>query len=192
MKRLRRVAGLWLSLNLVSSLLLAGGIRSDGIIESTSGGIKYPNGTVQTTAFGTNTVGSSQVINGSLTSSDVNSGQIQLRVFQFCPVGSSIGLIASNGTVLCESDDIEGWERVSFDFACANNNICSVFISCSSGKRVLGGGLQLPFVTLGTASTITMNFSRPRDDVSWEIAATNLSGISITYRVWAVCAPAFN
>lgn len=154
----------------------------DGVIESTSGGVKYPDGSTQTTAFGANSVGSAEVV----------SSEVQLRVSDSCPAGSSIGLINANGTVICEPDDIKGWERVSFDFSCSNNFNCFVFVNCSSGKRVLGGGLELPGLDGGLWHLFTMTYSRPRDDISWEVGGSNATGSSVTMRVWAVCSPAVN
>lgn len=161
-------------------------VSVDGVIESTSGGFKHPDGTTQTTAFGPGTVGTAEVV----------SSQVQLRVGSSCVAGSSIRAINADGTVVCESDSGEpgvlaGWERVSFDASCAHEFNCSVFVACSSGKKVLGGGLELPGLDHDAFGHLfTMTFSRPRDDSSWEVGGANDTAAPVTMRVWAVCAPA--
>jgi len=51
-------------------------------------------------------VGATQIADGSITAADVNTASVQARVTGTCAAGSSIGSIASDGTVACETDDV--------------------------------------------------------------------------------------
>ncbi len=84
----------------------------NGIIESTSGGFMFPDGSIQSTANLGNIEGVTAGIgllgggvSGSITL-DVDTSIIQNRVTGTCSVGSSISAINSDGTVICETDDI--------------------------------------------------------------------------------------
>ncbi len=95
-----------------------GGFSSAGIIESRTGGFRFPDGSVQTTAAsgtgsGSGTVTSvtagSGLAGGTITTTgtiSVDTSQTQSRVSGSCPAGSSIRAIAVDGTVSCENDDM--------------------------------------------------------------------------------------
>ncbi len=83
-----------------------------GIIESTSGGFKFPDGTTQSTASTGDITGvtagtglSGGGTSGSVTL-NVDTSSIQNRVTGSCSAGSSIRTINSGGGVTCEIDDV--------------------------------------------------------------------------------------
>lgn len=51
-------------------------------------------------------VGATQIADGSITATEINTASVQARVTGTCAAGSSIGSIAANGTVVCETDDV--------------------------------------------------------------------------------------
>jgi len=84
----------------------------NGIIESISGGFKFPDGTIQSTTSTGDITGITAGIglSGGGTVGDVtlnvDTSSIQNRVTGSCSVGSSIRTIDVNGAVTCETDDI--------------------------------------------------------------------------------------
>lgn len=82
---------------------------------------------------------------------------------------------------------LSGWEKVSSDSVCDTGSTCPGATDCPAGKRVMGGGLDQPLVAGDERATL--NRSWPSTDQRWSVEATNISGVSITYRVWAICAP---
>ena len=84
-----------------AKLHVAGDIKANGKI--------YSNGlevlTSGSVTVSPDSVGSPEVKNGSLTSTDVNTASIQSRVSGTCAPNSSIRVIAQDGTVTCETDD---------------------------------------------------------------------------------------
>lgn len=59
----------------------------------------------------------------------------------------------------------------------------SLFASCPSGKRVLGGGASAGNSTQGIVYS-----SVPNTDTSWAAGVRNPTAGAITYQAWAVCA----
>ncbi|MBI5740972.1 MAG: hypothetical protein HZA16_09640 [Nitrospirae bacterium] len=83
-----------------------------GTIESTSGGIKFPDGTIQASASAGGDitgVNHGTGLTGGGTSGDVtlqaDTTYLQRRLSSSCIVGSSIRVINEDGTVVCETDD---------------------------------------------------------------------------------------
>jgi hypothetical protein len=90
----------------------------NGTIESTTGGIKFPDGTTQTTAASGGGSGDITAVNagtglsGGGLSGDVtlntDTTYLQRRVESSCLEGSSIRVINTDGTVICEADNGSG------------------------------------------------------------------------------------
>ena len=81
-----------------------------------------------------------------------------------------------------------GWQRVSFDWSCSANFTCMAYVSCPLGKQVLGGGLELPRATHEQRSLVEMSNSFPLSAAQWQSEATNNNPVTVTLRVWAICA----
>jgi hypothetical protein len=127
----------------------------NGIVESKTGGIKFPDGTTQTTAAtgggsgDITSVNAGTGLSGGGLSGDitlnVNTGIIQTRVNDSCSANQAIRTINSDGTVMCEN------------VASENGEITSV----NAGLGLSGGGttgnvtLDVDFAGSGTASTVS-------------------------------------
>ena len=94
-----------------------GGFSSAGIIESRTGGFRFPDGSVQATAASgtgsggtvTSVTAGAGLTGGTITDAgtiSIDTSQTQRRVSGACPDGSSIRAIAVDGTVSCENDDV--------------------------------------------------------------------------------------
>jgi hypothetical protein len=134
-------------------------------------------------------VASSEILNGSIGSADINTSQVQRRVSGTCSTNYYMRAVSSTGSVTCQSDRFSGWVRYNHDFSCNNNNICWGWISCGSSRKVLGGGFELPGAASGDKWDVQLNESFPLSNYQWQATATNTSGVTLTFRVWAICAP---
>ena len=77
--------------------LSGGGVSGEVILNVATGGITA-------THLGPDSVGSSEIADGSIGAADINSSDVQRRVSSSCSVGSYIREINSNGTVVCGID----------------------------------------------------------------------------------------
>jgi hypothetical protein len=127
----------------------------NGTIETKAGGIKFPDGTIQSTAAAGSVIGDISSVNagtglnGGGTSGDVtlnvNTELIQSRVSGSCLTNQAIRAINSDGTVTCEN------------VASENGEITSV----NAGPGLSGGGtsgnvtLNADFAGTGSASTVS-------------------------------------
>ncbi len=84
-----------------AKLHVAGDIRASGKIYS-NGNEVLTSGSI---AISPSSIGSLEVIDGSLTNADIDTASIQSRVSSTCAVNSSIRAINQDGTVVCEPDD---------------------------------------------------------------------------------------
>ncbi len=69
---------------------------------------KIANGTIATADIASQAVTRTQIAANTIQRSEVDSTQIQERVTGTCAAGSSIRVIAQDGTVTCETDDVGG------------------------------------------------------------------------------------
>ena len=138
----------------------------------------------------TGCVDNADIADGAVGSADINAAEVQARITGTCASGSSIRTIAQDGTVTCQSNDLQNWERVSFDFSCTAGSICFTFVGCTGGRNVLGGGMELPTASLAERANTYINQSYPLSDTQWQIEASNFNATDVTYRAWATCAPA--
>jgi hypothetical protein len=141
-------------------------------------------------------VDGTEIAAGTVSSSNINSSQVQTRVTEVCPAGSSIRAISEDGTVTCDAGGTGGgggglpnWQRISFDFSCTANSICYVTVGCPAGN-VLGGGLDLLTASVTERVNILVNRTFPITDIQWQVEASNYNGTAVTYRAWATCAQA--
>lgn len=72
---------------------------------NTDGTLNCEDDDIGLTSILANSITSAEVLNGSITSADIDTTTVQQRVSAICPVGESIREIKSDGTVSCEVDD---------------------------------------------------------------------------------------
>jgi hypothetical protein len=102
-------------------------------------------GAVGSEQLASGAVGTEQIADASIAGSDVDPGQIQLRIDNICPEGSAIRVIDSDGTVTCEPDNdttyVAGFglglasEVLSVD---TNSVQARITGTCTSGQFMVG------------------------------------------------------
>jgi hypothetical protein len=130
-----------------AKLHVAGDIRASGKIYS-GGDAVLTSGSM---VVSPNSIGSLEVIDGSLMNVDINTASIQSRVNSSCTAGSSIRAIAQDGTVTCEPDD-------------------------SGASYIAGSGISITGNTISAAVATETDPTVPaniKDGVAW----SELSGI---------------
>jgi hypothetical protein len=93
------------------------------------------------------------------------------------------------------SPGLSGWERiVSQGVLVQDEGIAIVRKSCSSGKKILGGGVSYGLgsnpagVILVGNSDITVTESAPISDTEWAAVVRNNTGLTVTFVAYAICA----
>ena len=155
-----------------------------GTIESTTGGVKFPDGTVQTTASkggDITSVTAGDGLTGGGTTGDVSlsvdPAKFQVKVSGTCPAGESISTINDDGTVVCEKNG-KG-DGHSLDSADGNSGIF-LTVKCTGTKKVLGGGC-----TCGGGSGVQLVNSGPASNNGWGCTMTNCNAGKVN--VYAIC-----
>jgi len=175
-------------LHIAGDIKATGKIYSQGLEVLTSGNV----------VVSPNSVGSLEVIDGSLTSADVNTGSIQTRVTGTCAAGSSIRTIAQDGTVVCEPDDTGASYTAGAGISIVGNTI-----SATGGTYTAGAGISISGNTISAAVASETDPTVPaniKDGVDWseisgipadfadgvdDVAAAGGGGIIETYVVQA-------
>lgn len=106
------VQGVDLADNAVSGQKIAdGSIFGNDIATESIGSTRIADGNVLLQDLAANSVNGAKIVDGSVGVLDVDPTQLQARVIGTCAAGSSIRVIAANGTVTCQVDDVgtPGW-----------------------------------------------------------------------------------
>lgn len=144
-----------------------------GIATSSPGARLDVNGDAQ---FGSGATKSTFTAAGllKLTSSGVqfSDGTTQTTAASGSPFNSPV---VFNSSVTVNGSIFDGWEKVSYD----NSNQSTSSVSCSAGKRLLGGGC------IGTSTGYWLIRNGPSSDTAWEC---EWNGANPTRIAYAICA----
>jgi len=91
------------AVGMISQINAGSGLTGGG--SSGTVGVSIGTGAVTAAHLGTDSVASSEIVNGSITYADTNVNSVQRRVTSSCPAGQAIRSISSTGTVTCEADN---------------------------------------------------------------------------------------
>jgi hypothetical protein len=129
------------------------GIAADGTVTCQAAG----TGTITGVTSGTGLAGGGSAGNitvsiapGGVGTTQIDAAAVQRRVANGCAEGSSIRVIAQDGSVTCETDNdavgFSGWEKVTatktYGGTSGGTSTAGVEARCPAGKRVIGGGVD--------------------------------------------------
>jgi hypothetical protein len=85
---------------------------------------------------------------------------------------------------------LSNYMRASGAFTLQANFSAWTSVACPSGRKVLGGGVDVNFGNQGFSAMTKVMVARsyPSSDTTWTIHIHNLSGISFPATIWATCA----
>jgi hypothetical protein len=135
-----------------------------------------------------NSVGSAQVINGSLQKGDLSKKAVVALKGAQGQQGAqgaqgATGSAGAAGAVGATGPPgISGYVVVTTTTPLANGAFAGLSAPCPAGKKVLGGGLEI-----GNFVKILGSLPLP-DGTGWRIDARNDSGVDINMQAFAVCA----
>jgi hypothetical protein len=148
----------------------------NGTIESQTGGIKFPDGTTQTTAATGNgditAVNAGAGLNGGGTTGDVtlnaDTTYLQRRINGKCSAGSSIRTVNNDGTVTCEQDNDSGGD----------------ITSVSAGSGLAGGGtsgdVAIDVNFSGTGSALSVSRSDHEHDTLYQKKYSGVAVVAVS------------
>ena len=134
-----------------------------------------------------NTIGSAQIIDGSITNNDIDSNTVQKRIIGTCPIGSQISQIFSNGSVLCDDVIILQPSSVTGTIVESSEVQLRVSFSCPIGSQISSINAD------GTTGTCDSSIIIPNDSiqsaniVDGTIIASDTDTTSIQRRISGVC-----
>jgi hypothetical protein len=151
------------------------------------------NGAVTSPKLAPDSVDSAKVVDGSLTGADLQNGsvrgedvdrtQVQARVATGCGPDQAIRTIQQNGEVVCQSIGLDEVSVETLTQMCPPG-MCTLDVTCPDGKRVMGGGFELP---PGFGPGMPLNASRPLGTTQWRVRLINVMGANVPVDVFAVC-----
>lgn len=107
------------------------------------------------------------VADGSIGNQEIDSAQVQQRVSDFCPSGSSIRAVASNGTVTCHTDEEGPW---------LTNSISAPFVT---GVTRVGIGTSAPAAALQIDAPLDTDPFRARVQSSTKLRVHTNGSVSV-------------
>ena len=90
---------------IINSDIKTGTITAVQLAGDSVSSIEIQDGAVINSKLASNSVGTLNIIDSSIVAADIDNTSIQQRVSGICAAGSSIRIIATDGTVTCETDD---------------------------------------------------------------------------------------
>jgi hypothetical protein len=168
---------------LVVSLGGTGVATISAVPRGSVGTAELKNGAVTTTKIRNGQVTSADLANGGVTSEDVRNGT--LRRVDFRPGQLPHGPVGPQGPP--GSPGVSGREQVATETPLSSFSPKNISVPCPSGKRVLGGGVE---ISGAGRARVTVVENKPSGDAAWEGEAFEAVATGATWKlvVHAICA----
>lgn len=164
--------------------IATGGVTSALIADGTVASVDIADGSISAFDLAASSVNGSKIEDGTVGLDDIDTAQVQHRVFATCPAGSSIREVLATGGVTCETDD------GTVTSVASGAGLSGGPITSSGTLSIATGGVTSTMIADGTVANadLAANSVNAGNIVDGSVGSADVNTAQVQARVTGTCA----